>query len=366
MEKVKQALIYIIICVFILNSCKNQDKKNIVKENNSYCLDEDFESKIEFEQATKQYVTQGIPLTGIVEPNPDRVVHFMSLVSGIISKTYFSLGDNVKKGQVLAELRSVELSELHSKLRSIESQIRVSKKKLESILSMYNDGISSKKELLEAQSELEVLKAERENINTNLSLFSASTERGVFQIKSPTTGIVTAKSISAGTQISAEGESLFTISDLSEVWVLVNVYATNVVNIETGMQVKMKTLSYQDKTFEGEINAISQVLDSESRVLKARVIMQNKDFLLKPGMIVDVKAIKELKIEALSIPTSVIIFDNNKNYVVVHKGNCEIEIREIEIISASNGKTFISSGISEGEKIISKNSLLLYEQIKNF
>jgi membrane fusion protein, heavy metal efflux system len=360
----------IIICCLMgaifLSSCGNSEEQNNNAENKNYCVEESFKSKIELEQPKMQFVTEGISLTGAIEPNPDKVIHFVSLVSGIISNTNFSLGDKVTKGQVLAELRSTELSELQSQSKTIVSQIKVAEKKLQSLQSMFDDGIASQKDLMEAQSELEVLKAEKERINANLSLFSASPEKGVFQIKSPTTGIVTAKSISAGTQISAEGEPLFTISDLSEVWVLVNIYATNVVNIETGMRVNIKTLFYPDEIFEGKIATISQVLDAEAKVLKARVVLQNTDLKLKPGMIVDVTALKELKAEALSIPTSAMVFDNNQNYVVVHKSDCEIEIRLVEILTKSNGVTFLSGGLNENEKIISKNHLLIYEQIKNF
>jgi membrane fusion protein, heavy metal efflux system len=357
---------YFILVIIFFNRCGNSEGHTHQSGNKNYCLDTNFKLNIELEQPKKQLVTEGISLTGAVESNPDKVIHFVSLVGGIISNTSFSLGDRVLKGQVLAELRSTELSELHSQFKTIVSQIKVAEKKLQSLQSMFEDGIASQRDLMEAQNELDVMKAEKERINANLGLFSASTERGVFQIKSPISGIVTAKSISAGTQISAEGEPLFTISDLSEVWVLVNIYATNVVNIETGMRVNIKTLSYPDETFEGKIAAISQVLDAEAKVLKARVVLQNTDLKLKPGMIVDVTALKELKTEALSIPTAAMVFDNNQNYVVVHKSDCEIEIRQVEILTKSNGITFLTSGLNVNEKIISKNHLLIYEQIKNF
>jgi membrane fusion protein, heavy metal efflux system len=355
-----------LIGALLLGSCNNLEVSKVSTANKIYCLDENFKSKIDFELPKKQVVTEAILLTGGVEPNPDKVIHFVSLVDGIISNTYFSIGDRVTKGQVLAELRSTELSDLLSQSKTIASQLQVAEIHLQSIQSMYDDGIASQKNLMEARSALDVLKAEKERIQSNLSLFSASTDKGVFQIKSPTTGIATAKSISSGTQISAAGEPLFTISDLSEVWVLVNVYATNVMNIETGMPVTIKTLSYPDKIFEGSIAAISQVLDAEAKVLKARVVLQNTNLKLKPGMIVDVAAQKELKTEALRIPTSAMVFDNNQNCVVVYKDDCDMEIRQVEILTTSNGYTFISGGLSENEKIISQNQLLIYEQIKNF
>jgi cobalt-zinc-cadmium efflux system membrane fusion protein len=356
-----------IICttaIMFFNSCSDSAEELQKAQISSYCLDEHFKSKIELTNPQKQTVTESIPLTGTVESNPDMVVPFVSLVSGIISNTYFSLGEKVTKGQILAELKSSQLSELQSQYKTIEAQIKVAERKLQMMQKMFDDGVASQKDLMEAESELNILKAESEKINANLSLFSASTEKGVFLIKSPTTGIVTAKNIAPGQQITAEGDPLFTISDLSEVWVLVNVYATNIKNIQPGMEVSIKTITYPDEIFKGKISAISQVLDIDSKVMKARVVLKNADLKLKPGMLVDVIAIKELNTEALSIPTAAIIFDDNQHYVIIYKSNCEIEIRKVEILTKNNGTTFLSGGLSENDKIIAKNHLLIYEQIK--
>tara|TARA_R110001592_G_scaffold8105_2_gene44502 strand:+ start:20960 stop:22051 length:1092 start_codon:yes stop_codon:yes gene_type:complete len=359
-------LICYLFGAFLLGSCQKSNEEKATPKNKHYCLDEAFKSKIELEKPKNQNVTVSIPLTGVIEPNPNKVIHFRSLVSGIISNTFFSLGDIVSKGQVLAELRSTDLSELQSRSKIVSSQLIVAERELQSVQSMFDDGIASQKDLLVAHSEQDALKAELERINANLSLYSASLEKGVFQIKSPTAGIVTGKSIAAGNQISTDGESLFTISDLDEVWVMVNVYAANVKNIQKGMKVNIKTLSYPDEFFNGEIEAISPILDTEARVLKARVVLKNTDYKLKPGMIVDVIALKDLKTEALSISTSALVFDNNQNFVVIHNSDCEIEIRQVNILSNSRNKTFLSKGINDDEIIISKNHLLIYEQIKNF
>jgi cobalt-zinc-cadmium efflux system membrane fusion protein len=346
--------------------CTSPKPENQKTELAIYCLDEDFKQKTSFENPVIQNVTEGIPLTGVVESNPDKVVHFVSLISGIISNTSFSLGDKVKKGQVLAELRSTELSNMQAELKNLESQIKVAENKLQAAQSMFDDGISSQRDLMEAQSALNILQSEKLKITTNLNLYSASAAKGVFQIKAPASGIITAKSISAGTQIAAEGESLFTISDLSEVWVMVNIYTSNVPHIKEGMTVDINTLSYPDEVFKGKITSISQVYDQEARVLKARVVLPNSDLKLKPGMLVDVIALKTLNTEAISIPANSVVFDDNQNFVIVYKSDCELEIRKVEILAKSNGITFIQNAIDVNEKVVSKNQLLIYEQLKNF
>lgn len=352
--------------VLLITSCAHKVSPPQHTERDSYCLDENFRPKIEFERPIKKMVTEDIHLTGAVESNPDKVVHFMSLVDGMISNTYFLLGDHVRKGQVLAELQSAELSDLYAQSKAIESQIEVAQENLKATQFMFDDGISSRRNLLEARSELAILKAEKEKITTTLSLFSVSPEKGAFQIKASHSGIVTTKSIAPGTPISAGGETLFTISDLSDVWITVNIYASGIQDISIGMEVDIRTLSYPDETFKGTISAISQVLDEEAKVLKARMILPNTDLKLKPGMLVDVTALKKSNTEALSIPTGTMVFDNNQNYVVVYKDDCEIEIRKVDILSKGNGTSFIANGLEESDILISKNQLLVHEQIKNF
>lgn len=350
----------------LLLACSSPQASESTLADKSYCLDKVFKNKLEFVSPRKEQVVQGIHLTGSIDPNPDKVIHFVSLVGGVISNTYFSLGDEVKKGQVLAELRSTELSSMQSELSTITSQIRVAEKQLQAVQSMYEDKIASERDLLSAQSDLDILKAEREKVTSNLNLYSASAEKGVFQIKAPAAGIITAKAIAAGMQIAADSEPLFTISDLTEVWVMVNIYATNVQNIKPDMDVNISTLSYPEDVFKGKVKAISQVLDNEARVLKARVVLPNQDLKLKPGMLVDVIAMKELKREATVVPTKSLVFDNDQNYVVMYKSDCEIVALPVDVLTKTNGKTFLLTELVESEKIIAKNHLLIYEQLKNF
>lgn len=366
MKRMKMKYIVVFACFSMaLNAC-NSEQEDIKHQLEKYCIDGDFKGKITFENPSEKMVTEAIPLTGSVETNPDNVIHFISLVGGVISNTFFSLGDKVVKGQVLAELKSTELTSLQAELKNLESQIRVAKKNVQVVKSMYEDGISSMKELIQAQSELEILESGRLKVSSNLNLFSASSEKGVFQIKAPATGIVTAKSIASGMQISAESDPLFTISDLSEVWVMVNIHATNVTSIQEGMTVDIKTLSYPGQIFKGKVSAISQVYDNSERVLKARVVLHNDELKLKPGMLVDVLALREVNQKAISIPTNALVFDDNQQFLVVYHSDCDVEIRKVEILSKNNGTTFLASGLSLDEKFISKNQLLIYEQLKNF
>ncbi|WPR74993.1 efflux RND transporter periplasmic adaptor subunit [Algoriphagus sp. NG3] len=354
----------LVVSVFTF-SCTNAPKQ--VKEKpTSFCLNENFKSKVGFYQVSLEPVVEKLHLTGSVETNPDHVLSFIPLVSGIITNTYFSIGDEVKKGQILAELKSTELISMQSEQKSLNSQLKVASKRLESAKSMYESGISSEKDLLEAQSELDILNTELERVTNNLNLFSPSEERGVFQIKSPVSGIITDKHIAGGTQISSEGDPLFTISNLEEIWIMANVYASDVSHIEKGMQAEIRTHSYKDLVLNGEISVISQVLDTESKVLKARIELKNTDLKLKPGMLVDVHLSVGSTGTALAVPMDNLIFDSNRYFALVYRNDCSIEVRTIDFLSKHGRIAYVKSGLNEGEQILSTNNLLVYEQLKNF
>lgn len=343
-------------------------KKEEVKKapDEKFCIDKDLKEKITIEAVQKRPVSESINLTGNITYNSDHVVQFNSLVEGIITKTTFSLGDYVRKGQVLAEIKSTELNSMQSESKSLQSQITVAQRNLQSVKSMYEDGISSQKDLMEAQSELDVLKSSLENVRANLAMFSASSERSVFQIKAPTEGYIVDKNISTGMQITDGSDPLFTISDLKEIWVMVNVYTSNLKNVTENMAVDVTTPAYPGEIFKGKIKMMAKVFDADEHVLKARIVMENKNLKLKPGMTADIIIDKSLGGEALAaVPAKAVIFDNNRDHILIYKNDCTIETREINPVIKNNNWVYFDKDVKEGEMVITKNQLLIHERLKN-
>ena len=310
-------------------------------------------------------VTQSIRLNGQIEYNPNQVVHYASLITGIITKTYFSLGDKVTKGQVLAELKSSELTDLMSQSKTLTSQLTVAKRKLAIAESMFGDRIASEKDLFEAQSEVDILKNEMEKIQSNLSMYNASAEKGVFQIKAPVSGYVVENNISGGTQISGNDSDLFTISDLSDVWITTNVYAVDLPFVQKGMKAFIKSKAYPDETFDGVISEISQVFDPQERVLKARIRMPNKDLKLKPGLTIEAVIRKNSTEMAVGVPAKALIFHNNENYLLIQKQDNSLEARKVAVDVKDNDRVFFKNGIASGEKVVINNQLLLFSETLN-
>lgn len=328
-----------------------------------FCLSENLRSQLALDTLKERDVTQHITLTGEVSYNPDKVVRFVSWTEGVVVHANFSLGDFVKQGQVLATLKSPGLNTMLAEKRRLELQRQLAERQLVSAQGLYTDHIASDRDLVEAKSDLEKLDAELANINANLALFHPNPAQGVFEIRSPSSGYIVEKNINAGMPING-GDNLFTVSGLDDVWVMANVYATDMQFVQQGMDVQIRTLAYPGEIFHGRISALPQVFDSDERVLKARIVIPNDNLKLKPGMSADIAVARRTGETAVALPADAVIFDDNQYFAVVYGGDCDLQLRRISLVARDNRWCFVSDGLKAGDRVVTENHLLIYEKIK--
>lgn len=303
-----------------------------------------------------------LTLTGNVAYDPDKMINYFSLIGGVAGKVYFSLGDNVRKGQTLLDIRSADLSALQQEKSSLQAEIRVIEREMKSARELFNDGMLSEKELLETESRFKQTQASLAKVQNDMQLFGSDKGSGVFALTAPMSGYIVNKNVTSGSTISSENGSLFTIADLSTVWVIVNVYAGNLQLVKEGMDVTFTTFSYPDERFEGKISQLSQAFDPEDKVLKARIVLSNKDMKLKPGMSVVVHLKNEYKNEGktVSVPSEALIFDNDRYFVVIKDTGGNFQLREVFLQGHNEQISYIQSGLAEGEDVVISNQLLIY------
>ena len=357
MTKIAYSLAFIIF----FTACTSK-KDNTQKADNEE-INPAFFSNIKTVKATPSNQEIELTLTGKVEYDPERVIYYTPLVQGIIERTYFSSGDKVQKGQPLLDIKSSDLSGLLSEMISLESEMEVAKRNLQSAQSLFDDKMLSEKELLESQAGLRQAQAALERTKTDMSLYKHKGD-GAFSILAPMTGYIVDKQVASGSPVSPDGGSLFTIADLSKVWITVNVYAGDLQLVQEGIPVEITALAYTGEIFSGKINALSQVFDPEEKVLKARIVMSNDDLKFKPEMQVVVKLINKTHYNFLSIPTDALIFDDNRHFVVIETEPDKFEIKEVQLQGHYQKNTYIRSGLSENDVLVVKNQLLIYAELK--
>ncbi len=286
------------------------------------------------------------------------------MVSGVAQDVHVQLGDVVSKGQTLAIMKSAEMAGFTKDYISAEADVRSTKRTFESTQDLYKSGLASQKDFEQAQADYQKSLAESKRAGAVININKSNAQGYV--IKSPISGFVIEKNLADNTQVRADNsQNLFTIADLSDVYVLINVYESDIANIQTGDPVKITTLSYPDKIFEGKIDKVYDMLDPDNKVIKARVKIINPGNKLKPGMFANV-TIKAKSGESLPvINTRALIFDNDKNYVVLVDGKAHARIQQVDIAKKVEDRAYIRSGLKPGDRIVASRQVYLYESLKD-
>jgi len=305
-----------------------------------------------------------ITLTGSIAPDENKMVKVYPLVSGVAQDVHVQLGDVVQKGQTLAIMRSAEMAGFTRDYVSSEADVRNTKRIYESTQEMYKSGLASQKDLEQAQSDYQKAQAESKRAGAVVSI-NKSNANG-YEVKTPLTGYVVEKNLTNNTQVRADNsQNLFTIADLSTVYVLVNVYESDISKIQTGDPVKITTLSYPDKVFDGKIDKIDNMLDPDNKVMHARIKIENPGNLLKPGMFANI-LIKAKSGENLpEVSSHALVFDNDKNYVIVVDGKAKVHVQPVTVAKTVEDRAYIAGGLKPGDKVIASRQVYLYESLKD-
>jgi cobalt-zinc-cadmium efflux system membrane fusion protein len=305
-----------------------------------------------------------LTLTGSIAPDENKMVKIFPLVSGVAQGVNVQLGDVVHKGQTLATMRSAEMAAFTKDYISSEADIRNTRRIMETTQDLYKSGLASQKDLEQAQSDYQKAVAEGKRAGAVISI-NKSNGKG-YEVKSPLSGFIVEKNVTSNTQVRADNtQNLFTVADLSTVYVLVNVYESDISKIQTGDPVEVTTLSYPDKVFSGKIDRIDNMLDPDNKAMHARIKIQNPGNLLKPGMFANV-LIKAKSGENLPfVTTNALVFDNDKNYVIKIDGKAKVHIQQIEIAKTVEGRAYISKGLKAGDRVVGSRQVYLYESLKD-
>ena len=183
-------------------------------------------------------------------------------------------------------------------------------------------------------------------------------------MRAPISGYVVEKKLSQGAFIRADNtDNLFTIGNINEVWVWANVYESDISKVKEGYTAHVTTLAYPGKVYEGIVDKVSQMLDPVTKVMKIRVKLPNPKYDLKPEMFANILIQNKEGKKAITIPAAALVSDNGKNFVIIYKSKCDLQLQEIQIIKTVQDKAYISSGLNQGDKVISQNQILLYKAL---
>jgi cobalt-zinc-cadmium efflux system membrane fusion protein len=219
--------------------------------------------------------------------------------------------------------------------------------------------------MLAANQEKRNAEASLKRIKEIFSIYSIG-RNSDYIVKAPASGFIVEKKINNDMQVRPDNtDNLFTISSMNEIWVMANVYESDIAKVKEGYDVNVSTISYPDKVFKGKIDKIFNVLDPETRVMKVRIRLENPGYALKPEMFATVAVQYPENRELIAVPAKSVIFDRNKHYVMVYQKRCDVDTREVDVYQTVGDVAYLNKGLKAGEKVISKYQLLVYDALND-
>lgn len=318
-----------------------------------------------FDTARMQDVKDELKLFGKVTADNSRQTHIYPIMSGDVVSIPVELGDYVKQGQVLATVRSSEVADFQRQLLDARADLAMAEKNLQVSRELYAGKINSEKDVTAAEKELEKSKAELSRINEVYNIYHLK-DGSIYNITAPISGFIIHKDITQNEQLrSDKSDVIFSIAQIDEVWVLANVNESYISRVEAGYEAEVRTISYPDKVFKGKVDRIFNVIDPDTKAMKILVKIHNKELLLKPEMNATVTLKYSEHRELIAVPSSAVIFDKSKNWVMVFHDRHTIDTRQIEVYRQLGEVTYVSVGLKEGERVISKNGLMIYDALND-
>jgi cobalt-zinc-cadmium efflux system membrane fusion protein len=350
-----------------LTACSSSEaeNKNDSAENTSALTPEQMK-RLVTQEARIKTVANDLNLTGKIQFNEDKVVKVFPLVGGNIEDVKVELGDYVQKGQVLAVIRSGDLADLQQQAITARSQLSVAQKNAQVAEDMSKSGLASQKDLVSAQEQLQAAKGELNRVTERQNILGGN--GSVYVVKAPVGGYVVEKKAAPGMELRSDNpENLFTISNLDQVWVIANVYESDLANVKLGYAADISTLAYPNKVFKGKIDKIFNVLDPNSKTEQVRIVLNNNDknFFLKPEMFANVHLEYAGTDQKVAIPSKAIIFDKSQNFVVVLQNGKDLVVKPVDVYKTTGDTVYLNSGLSPNEKVITDNQLLIYQALTN-
>lgn len=340
-------------------------------------LDSDLQHQIVVRPAERQRLRGVIAATAIIEPDANAVAHITTRISGRVVKVIAQLGQQVKAGEPLAVLSSIQLGEAKTNYIKARSLQHIAKQHLDREEALYAKKISAQKDVLQARADYDTARAQYQAARETLKLLIPLEQLGrldwnasgpplsEFSLASPIDGTVTKREITVGSMVDSSDEPI-TVINLGRVWVIANVFEYDLATLRPGASAAIKLDALPDRKFDGEVTYISDSVDPKTRTVQARIVVPNPDRLLKLGMFAHARIESTLgSREVLGVPDEAVFEVGGKKIVFVALGGGRYQPRVVRIGAIGVDLVEVASGLNPGDQIVTRGGLVLKAMMLN-
>lgn len=302
------------------------------------------------------------PVTGNISYDETRTVRVSSPIAGRVTGSIATLGAHVKAGDTLAALDSPELGQAQSDYAGAVADLRLAERASQRMKELYDNGIAPRKDQEQAQDTLARARSEAERAKLRLANLGVRTDRtdNRFTLRAPIAGAITERNINPGMEVKPDlDDPLFVISDLSRLWVQMNIFEKDLGLIRPGAQVLVRVPAYPNEIFTATVSHIGQVVDETTRTVKVRCTLPNDDLRLLPAMYAAIEVQSAPDDKAVVVPLTALFTEEESDWVYVDIGDYHYQKRPVKAGLRLKDRAVILEGLNPGERLVVDGALLL-------
>ena len=323
-------------------------------------------SGVKLENAGPAKVKTSVTLPGEIRFNEDKTAHVVPRLEGVVEQVAVSLGQQVKKGQLLAVVASTGLAEQRSELLAAQKRFTFARTTYEREKKLWEEKISAEQDYQQARQVMSEAEIALQNARQKLNVLGTGVGAGNpgalnrYEIRAPFNGLVTEKHIALGEAVAANA-SIFTISDLSTVWVEIIVPAKDLNLVRLGEKVKISATAFES-TASGSISYVGALFGEQTRTAKARVTLANPDMAWRPGLFVNVEVVSSDAEVAVAVQPQAIQSVDDKQVVFVRIAD-GFMVQPVSTGRADSQHVEIVKGLKPGARYAADGSFVLKSEL---
>jgi len=318
-------------------------------------------------EASRRDAAPELNVTGAVNPDVSRTVPVISLASGRVVEIHARIGDSVTKGQLLMRVQSADISQAFSDLHQAIADEKLAASQYDRAKLLYDKGAIAQKDLEVAQNADEKAKVSVQTAKEHLRVLGADMDHAsaLVSIYAPVSGVITEQNVTAaaGVKTLDNSPNLFTISDLSDVWIICDVYENDLPFVHMGENAEIRLAAYPGRVITGRVDNIGPILDPNIRTAKVRLQVHNPG-MLRLGMFVTATFHGQNKQTVAVVPASAVLHLHDRDWVYIPVDGDRF--RRVEVTAGKmlpGNQQEITAGVRPGERVVS-NALVMQNTVE--
>jgi len=304
------------------------------------------------------------PLNGKIAYDEDVTARISSPIAGRITSLKAAAGDTVKAGQVLASLDAPDLAAAladTSKAQADEARKRLALERTQKLL---DAEVIPRKDYESAAADYAQAQAETRRAGARLKNLSPMPGDGPgLALRSPMGGMVADRKANPATEVQPGGEPLFVVSDLSRLWVLIDLPEHHLAKVKPGLPVSLTVEAYPGETFRAVVARVGQVVNADTRRIQVRCDMRNPDGKLRPEMYARVSLLTDEGKQAVRLPNGALVTEGLYSFIFVETAPRVFVKRKVQLSVQDREYSYVTSGVSKGERVVIGGALLLQSEM---